>query len=92
MLQDFRSEMINFIETIKIKINEKIKPTHLLIIDNSQLHSKHKSFSPEKFHLKLIITSDKLRNMKKIEAHKEIFSILQDEMRNKIHALEIEIK
>jgi len=30
--------------------------------------------------------------MDKIEAHKEIFSILKDEMNNKIHALEIEIK
>ena len=29
--------------------------------------------------------------MKKIEAHKEIFSILKKEMSNKIHALEIEI-
>ena len=29
--------------------------------------------------------------MNKIEAHKKIFSILKDEMKNKIHALEIEI-
>ena len=29
--------------------------------------------------------------MNKIKAHKEIFSILKDEMSNKIHALEIEI-
>ena len=30
--------------------------------------------------------------MGKIDAHKAIFSILNDEMKNKIHALEIEIK
>ena len=30
--------------------------------------------------------------MSKIEAHKEIFAILKDEMKNDIHALEIEIK
>ena len=30
--------------------------------------------------------------MSKIEAHKEIFSLLKDEMKDKIHALEIEIK
>ena len=30
--------------------------------------------------------------MNKIVAHKEIFSILKKEMKNKIHALEIEIK
>ena len=30
--------------------------------------------------------------MSKIDAHKVIFSILEDEIKNKIHALEIEIK
>ena len=30
--------------------------------------------------------------MNKIEAHKAIFATLKDEMQNKIHALEIEIK
>jgi len=30
--------------------------------------------------------------MGKIDAHKIIFSILNDEMKNKIHALEIEIR
>ena len=30
--------------------------------------------------------------MSKIQAHKKIFSILKEEMKNKIHALEIEIK
>ena len=45
-----------------------------------------------KFHLKVIIKSKKLKSMNKIMAHKEIFSILKDEMSNKIHALEIEIQ
>ena len=44
-----------------------------------------------KFHLKLIIESKKLSNMKKIDAHKLIFAALKDEMSNRIHALEIEI-
>ena len=83
--------MISFLESIKEKINDKIKPIELLVIDNSHLHSKHRSFSSDKFHLKLIIKSEKLKKMKKIDAHKLIFSILKDEMHKKIHALEIEI-
>ena len=84
--------MITFLEKVKAKINNKLSPEHILLIDNSYLHTKHKSFDSNKFHLKLIIKSEKLKNMKKIEAHKLIFSILNDEMKNKIHALEIEIK
>ena len=62
-----------------------------MLIDNSNFHTKHKYFDINKFHLKIIIKSKKLKNMNKIAAHKEIFSILKDEMSNKIHALEIEI-
>ena len=82
---------MNLFDKIKDKINKKINPERLIIIDNTNLHVKHKSFDSNKFHLKIIIKSEKLKNMDKITAHKEIFSILKDEMNNKIHALEIEI-
>ena len=84
--------MIAFLEKIKTKINNKLSPEEVLLIDNSYLHTKHKSFDSKKFHIKLIIRSEKLKNMSKIDAHKKIFSILNDEMKNKIRALEIEIK
>ena len=82
---------MNFFDKLKEKINNKINPENIILIDNSHLHIKHKSSDPNKFHLKIIIKSEKLKNMEKINAHKEIFSILKDEMRSKIHALEIEI-
>ena len=82
---------MNFFDKIKEKINKKINPENLTLIDNSSFHTKHKSFDSNKFHLKIIIKSEKLKKMSKIVAHKEIFSILKDEMNNKIHALELEI-
>ena len=82
---------MNFFDEVKEKINKKINPENIILIDNSNLHSKHKSFDSNKLHLKIIIKSKKLKNMNKIKAHKEIYSILKDEMNNKIHALEIEI-
>ena len=78
-------------DQIKEKINKKINPENITLIDNSTYHSKHKSFDPNKLHLKIIIKSEKLKKMDKIAAHKKIFSILKDEMNNKIHALELEI-
>ena len=83
--------MIDFLEKIKNKISNELNTKDILLIDNSNLHSKHKSFDANKYHLKLIVKSEKLKNMDKIIAHKKIFSILKDEMKNKIHALEIEI-
>ena len=82
---------MNLFDQIKEKINKKINPENIILIDNSSFHTKHKSFDSNKFHLKIIIKSEKLRNMDKITAHKEVFSILKEEMKNKIHALEIEL-
>ena len=84
--------MNDFFNQIKEKINKEINPENIILIDNSSLHIKHKFFDSNKFHLKIIIKSKKLKNMSRIMAHKEIFSILKDEMNNKIHALEIEIQ
>jgi len=91
MFYSFRSEMISFFEQVKEKINKNINSENITLIDNSHLHTKHKSFDSKKFHIKIIISSKELKKMNKIEAHKKIFSILKDEMNNRIHALEIEI-
>ena len=82
---------MNFFDKVKKKINNQINPENIILIDNSNLHAKHKSFDSNKFHIKLIIKSKILKNMDKISAHKKIFSILKEEMNSKIHALEIEI-
>ena len=82
---------MSFFDKVKEKVSRKINPENIILIDNSHLHTKHKSFDSNKLHLKIIIKSEKLKNMNKIMAHKEIYSILKDEMSNKIHALEIEI-
>ena len=83
--------MISIFDEIKKKITKEINPDNIILIDNSHLHKKHKSFDINKFHFKIIIESKKLKKMNKIQAHKKIFSILKEEMKNKIHALEIEI-
>ena len=84
--------MINYLDKVKEKINKEFNPEKLLLVDNSSLHKKHSSFDSNKFHIKLIIKSKKFKNMTKIESHRAIFSDLNDEMKNKIHALEIVIE
>ena len=55
--------MKTFLDSIKEKIKSELKPEYLSLIDNSHLHTKHKSFNPEKIHLKIIIESDELKKM-----------------------------
>ena len=84
--------MITIYKEIKKKIYQAINPKKIILIDNSNLHKKHKSFDLNKFHFKIIIESEELKKMNRIDAHKKVFSILKEEIKNKIHALEIEIK
>ena len=57
--------------------------------DKSFLHKNHKTNNPNKFHIKLKINSEKLKNMKRIESNKIIFRLLDKEMKNYIHSLQI---
>jgi len=84
--------MKDFLNEIKLKIIDEINPEGISLIDNSYLHSKHKSFDAQRYHIKIIIKSEKLKKMNTIRAHKLIFSTLENEMKNKIHALEIKIE
>ena len=83
--------MENYLEEIKIKLKKNIKLEEIDVVDNSHLHSKHKFFDKNKKHLKIIIKSNFLKNLKQIESHKKIMEILKDDLSEKIHALEIKI-
>ena len=76
---------------IEKKIKDNIKIDNIKIIDNSEKHSKHKFFNKNKVHLMLIIESNFLKSLNRIDAHKKITKVLEDEMKNKIHSLEIRI-
>ncbi|MFL2876134.1 MAG: BolA family protein [Candidatus Pelagibacter sp.] len=84
--------MKNYFDQIKKKINNEIDIENVEIIDNSYKHKGHKSFSPEKFHLHLKVKSTYLSTLSRIKAQKMIMKILSEDLKTKIHALEITIK
>ena len=83
--------MENFFKEIEEKLKKEINIESIRIIDNSHKHSKHKFFDKNRFHLKLVISSKELLKSQKIKAHRKIMNILKSDIREKIHALEIEI-
>ena len=84
--------MKNYFEEIRSKINKEIEFENIEIVDNSHKHRGHKSYSPEKFHLHLKIKSSYLSSLSRIAAQKMIMKILIDDLKTKIHALEISIE
>ena len=84
--------MKSLIDVVKEKIKKVIPDSNIEIIDNTHLHKHHKSFNKSKTHLKIIIESESLKVLNRIDSHKKIISILKDEIKNNIHSLEIKIK
>ena len=84
--------MNNFFEDIIAKLKKEIEIEQIEIVDNSHKHVKHKSFSPNKFHLQLKIKSLYLNSISRVSAQKKIMKILKNELSNEIHALEINIE
>ena len=84
--------MENYLDNIKKKLKNKISFENLEIVDNSHKHKGHKFFLPEKLHLHLKIKSIYLSSLSRVSAHKIIMKILKDDLKTKIHALEISIE
>jgi BolA family transcriptional regulator, general stress-responsive regulator len=77
---------------IKKKLNDKLIIENLKIEDKSFLHKNHVNNQKDKFHLKLIIISDELSKLSKIDSNKKIYKILELEMKKYIHSIQILIR
>ena len=84
--------MKNYFDDICTKLNNEIEIEDIKIVDNSHKHKTHKFFSPEKFHLQLKIKSLYLNSLSRVNAQKIIMKILKEDLKTKIHALEISIE
>ena len=79
----------DLIAIVKKKLKNKIIIESIKIEDKSFLHSKHRGNDKKKFHLKILISSKELSKMNKIQSNKRIFKILDKELKNNIHSIQI---
>ena len=77
------------IAIVKNKLQAEIVIQNLKIEDKSFLHKKHKSHQEGKFHLKLTINSEELAKTSKIVSTKRIYNVLDFELKEYIHSIQI---
>ena len=77
------------IAIIKKKLQNEIIIESLKIEDKSFLHKNHAGNQLGKFHLKVTIKSNELKELSKIQSNKKIYKILNREMSKSIHSLQI---
>ena len=79
----------DLIAIVKKKLQNQINIESIKIEDKSFLHKNHASNQEGKFHLKISLISSELKTMSKIESNKKIYKILDKEMKESIHSIQI---
>ncbi len=79
------------IAIIKKKLSDQINIQTIDIEDKSFLHKNHKGNKEGKYHLKLNIVSDELKSMSRIESNKKIYKVLDKELNETIHSIQIQL-
>ena len=79
----------DLISIVKKKLLDQIEIESIQIDDKSFLHKNHVGNQKGKFHLKLNIVSEDLKKMSKIQSNKKIYKILDKELKEFIHSIQI---
>ena len=79
----------DLIAIVKKKLQNQINIEDIKIEDKSFLHKNHVGNQDGKFHLKISLISSELKTMSKIESNKKIYKILDKEMKETIHSIQI---
>jgi len=77
------------IAIVKKKLQNQINIENINIEDKSYLHKNHTGNEEGKFHLKLILKSNELKKMSKIESNKKIYKVIDREIKQFIHSIQI---
>ncbi len=77
------------IAIVKKKLTDQIDIDTVKIEDKTFLHKNHVGNQEGKFHLKIIISSKELKIMGRIESNKKIYKILDKELKEHIHSIQI---
>ena len=77
------------IAIVKKKLTDQIDIESIEIEDKSFLHKNHVGNQEGRYHLKIILNSNELKVLGRIESNKIIYKILDKELKEYIHSIQI---
>jgi BolA protein len=82
---------MNRIDIIKERLQKQFAPQKLEVIDDSAEHVGHAGAEGGAGHYTIIISAESFKNKSRVDAHREIYQVLDDLIPKEIHALRIRI-
>ena len=77
------------IAIVKKKLTDEIDIERIEIEDKSFLHKNHAGNQEGRYHLKIIMSSSELKSLSRIESNKRVYKILDKELKEYIHSIQI---
>ena len=77
------------IAIVKKKLTDLINIESIKIEDKSFLHKNHAGNQEGRYHLKIILSSNELNALSRIESNKIFYKILDKELKEHIHSIQI---
>ena len=77
------------IAIVKKKLTDQINIERIEVEDKSFLHKNHAGNQEGRYHLKIILSSNELKILSRIESNKKIYKILDNELKEHIHSIQI---
>ena len=77
------------IAIVKKKLTDQIDIERIKIEDKSFLHKNHAGNQEGRYHLQIIMTSSELKALSRIESNKRVYKILDKELKEHIHSIQI---
>ena len=74
-------------QTIENKIFKALSPNHLLVMNESHMHSVPPG---SESHFKLVVVTESFEGVPRVRRHQTVNSILKDELAGPLHALSME--
>ena len=79
-------------EKIRVKLEKALEPSLLEVVNESHLHRGHAGDNGTgETHFRVTVTAERLKGLSRLAAQREIYRILDEEMKNGIHALSINV-
>jgi BolA family transcriptional regulator, general stress-responsive regulator len=77
---------------MEAKLQGAFKPSYFELIDESNQHHGHSGAHPSgESHFRLKITAPSLLGQSRVQQHRMIYSVLDEELKQRVHALAIVI-
>ena len=77
------------IAIVKKKLTDQIDVESIKIEDKTFLHKNHTGNQEGRYHLKIIMSSSELKSLSRVESNKRVYKILDKELKEHIHSIQI---